>query len=88
MEKGFFTMTATCSQVVVSCLEQAIITDGDISVGPTLSLGLGSQIFLRNGNAVRAQLQDDFILQSRSKTGEFYLKQNVTFSIGYVLLQK
>ena len=69
-------------------IEQAFMPDGDISLGPTLSLGLGSRIFLRNGNALRAQLRDDLILQSRSKTGEFYLKQNVTFSIGYVLLQK
>lgn len=72
-------------------LEQSIIpseeSNGlDLSLSPTATLGVGSRIFLANGSTVRVQLRDDFLLQRREKTKDtqaFYLKQNITISVGY-----
>ena len=71
-------------------IEQTFMEDGDVSVAPGLSIGLGARVFLPNGNAIRVQLRDDILFQSRAKTTEvqgFYLKQNAVLSVGYVFFQ-
>jgi outer membrane beta-barrel protein len=69
-------------------VEESFMPDTDFSYGPTMSIGLGSRIFLSSGSILRIQLRDDFVLQSRAKTAEtqgLYLKQNMTLSIGYTI---
>jgi len=67
-------------------IEESFMDDVDFAFGPTLALGLGSRIFLSNGTILRIQMRDDIFVQQRAKTTEvqgFYLKQNLTFSVGY-----
>ena len=71
-------------------VEQAFMQDGSISVAPGISIGAGARVFLPNGSAIRIQLRDDILFQGRSKTAEvqgFYLKQNMSISVGYVFLK-
>ena len=71
-------------------VEQTFMEDGDISVAPGISIGAGARVFLPNGNALRFQIRDDILFQSRAKTAEvqgFYLKQNAVLSVGYVFFQ-
>ena len=70
-------------------LESSLIPTGDlsrISVAPTVSVGVGSRIFLSPKSAIRIELRDDVLLQPRSLTGRLYLKQNVNLTAGFTLL--
>ena len=67
-------------------VEQSFLPDKDLSLAPTVTLGIGSRIFLANGSTLRIQLRDDFLMQQRAKTVDkqgLYLKQNITLSVGY-----
>jgi outer membrane beta-barrel protein len=67
-------------------VEQSFLPDKDLSFAPTVTLGIGSRIFLANGSTLRVQLRDDFLFQQRAKTIDsqtVYLKQNITLSVGY-----
>ena len=67
-------------------VEQSFLPDKDLSFAPTITMGIGSRIFLANGSTLRVQLRDDFLLQQRAKTVDkqgLYLKQNITLSVGY-----
>ena len=72
-------------------LEQAIMPDGAIAVAPGLGLGIGTRIFLKNGDALRIQIRDDILYQKRVKTVDsqaWFIKQNVSLSVGYVRLKE
>jgi outer membrane beta-barrel protein len=71
-------------------VEQAFMPDKDMAYSPGIAVGVGARVFLEEGRALRIQLRDDFMLQTRDKTIETqgaYLQQNATLSIGYVMLQ-
>ena len=72
-------------------IEQSFMPDKDMSYSPTLSLGLGTRVFLSGGQLIRLQLRDDIMIQSRAKTEDTqgsYFKQNTLVSVGYTLLRK
>lgn len=72
-------------------MEQAFMEDKSMAFAPGVAIGFGARIFLPNKAAIRIQLRDDILLQPRAKTVEsqsFYLKQNTSISVGYVLLNK
>ena len=72
-------------------VEQAIIPDKDLSFGPTASVGVGARVFLSSESALRIQIRDDIIVQSREKTADsrgVFIKQNVALTVGYVRLKK
>ncbi len=72
-------------------VEQAIMPDNDLSFGPTAGLGLGARVFLSQESALRIQLRDDILIQSREKTTDsrgVFVKQNVALTVGYVRLKK
>ena len=72
-------------------IEQSFMPDKDMSYSPTLSLGLGTRVFLSGGQLIRLQLRDDIMIQSRAKTEDTqgsYFKQNALVSVGYTLLRK
>lgn len=67
-------------------IEQSFLPDKSMAFSPTVSLGLGSRIFLPNGSTLRVQVRDDVLFQKRSKTVDsqtFYPKQNIMVSVGY-----
>ena len=72
-------------------VEQAILPDNTLAFGPTVGLGIGARIFLSSESALRIQLRDDVLVQSRVKTADskgVFIKQNVALTVGYVRLKK
>ena len=72
-------------------VEQAMMPDGALAFAPTIGFGIGTRIFLANGDAIRIQIRDDVLYQNRIKTTDsqgWFIKQNVGISVGYVRLQE
>jgi outer membrane beta-barrel protein len=72
-------------------VERAFMPDASIAIAPTLGLGIGTRIFLKDGGALRIQIRDDLLYQQRVKTLDsqgWFLKQNVSLSVGYVRLKE
>ena len=72
-------------------IEQAFLPDGAINIAPTVGFGIGTRIFLKNGDALRIQIRDDVLYQKRIKTMDsqgYFIKQNVGLSVGYIRLQE
>ncbi|MEE2751957.1 MAG: hypothetical protein VX519_11045 [Myxococcota bacterium] len=65
--------------LVASALER-------LSFAPTVGVGLGVRVFLHNGNALRVELRDDWMLQHRGGSDTWALKQNVGLHIGYAAI--
>ncbi len=72
-------------------VEQAIMPDNDLAFGPTAGVGIGARVFLSEASALRIQIRDDILIQSREKTTDsrgVFVKQNVALTVGYVRLKK
>lgn len=63
-------------------LEQSIIPGGGISLAPTLSLGVGSRVWVGQNLAFRMEVRDDLLIQRRQLTESTHLKQNVALTFG------
>jgi len=71
--------------------EQAMMPDASGNVAPALGLGVGARIFLKNGRALRIQIRDDLLWQTRVKTEDtqsHFLKQNVGLTVGYTFFKE
>lgn len=68
-------------------LEQAMMPDGTTTFSPGAGLGVGMRFFLGNGSLIRVQLRDDLLAQKRAKTEDWFLKQNVSLSVGFSKLK-
>jgi len=66
--------------------EQSIIEGGGSALGPTLSPGIGSRLFLSRSTALKAEFRDDLMLQRRSLTETTAFKQNASVTVGFTLL--
>jgi hypothetical protein len=69
-------------------IEESVIplSEGAIAVGPTVSVGVGSRMWLAERTALKLELRDDFQLQSRSVTESTHLKQNANIILGVTML--
>lgn len=63
-------------------LEQSIIPAGGIGISPTVSLGVGSRLWLGENLAFRMELRDDILLQRRQLTSTTHIKQNLGITFG------
>ena len=68
-------------------LEQAMMPDGTMSFSPGGGLGVGMRFFLGDGKVIRIQLRDDLLAQKRAKTDDWFLKQNVSLTVGFSKLK-
>lgn len=68
-------------------LEQAMMPDGTMTFSPGGGVGVGMRFFLGDGNIIRVQLRDDLLAQKRAKTEDWFLKQNVSLSVGFSKLK-
>jgi len=68
-------------------LEQAMMPDGSTTFSPGAGLGVGMRFFLGEGRVIRVQLRDDFLAQNRVKTEDWFLKQNVSLTVGFSKLK-
>jgi len=67
-------------------LEQSVIAGGGSALGPTLSPGIGTRLFLSRSAALRAEFRDDLMLQRRQLTETTAFKQNANVTLGLTLL--
>ncbi len=67
-------------------LESSILPGGGTPIAPTLSPGIGLRLFLNQGTALRTELRDDLMLQSRALTGNMAFKQNANVTVGLTFL--
>jgi outer membrane beta-barrel protein len=66
--------------------EQSVIPAGGFAVAPTLSLGLGTRIFMKENTALRIEFRDDLLLEYRALTETMHFKQNANIMVGFSLL--
>ncbi len=67
-------------------VESSVIPAGGLAIAPTLSPGLGMRFFVGEKLAIRAEFRDDLLLEYRSITESFALKQNANVSLGVSIL--
>ena len=67
-------------------LEQSVLPDGSITLAPTLSPGIGSRVFLGKNTTARVELRDDILLENRSITQSWHIKQNANVTFGLTFL--
>ncbi len=71
-------------------LEQSVIQGGGITVAPTVALGVGMRLFVKEGLAVRFAVRDDLLVEYRALTSSWRFKQNagVTLGVNFFLGKK
>jgi outer membrane beta-barrel protein len=67
-------------------MEQSVIPAGGFAIAPTLSLGVGSRIFLSENTALRLEFRDDMLVEYRQLTESMHFKQNANLLIGLSML--
>ncbi len=67
---------------------QSILPDHAIGVGPTLSPGVGTRVFLGRNSALRVELRDDLLLERRSIVEVWKFKQNANLTVGLTVLSR
>lgn len=67
---------------VGATLEQSVLPAADIAIAPSLGLGIGTQIWLQENMALRAELRDDLMLEFRKQSGTAGFKQNAGVIVG------
>jgi outer membrane beta-barrel protein len=67
-------------------LEQSVIPKGGIAVAPTVSLGVGTRFFWGERYAIRVELRDDALIESRKLTNTVHFKQNANLTVGFTML--
>lgn len=63
-------------------LEQSVFPSADIVVAPGLAVGLGTRIFVGPDTAVRFEIRDNVMYESRVQSQTSGIKQNVALSVG------
>jgi outer membrane beta-barrel protein len=66
-------------------LEQSVFPSGEITVAPTLPIGIGTRIFLSENLALRAELRDGLMAEYRAQSATWGFKQNVGITVGVSL---
>jgi outer membrane beta-barrel protein len=73
---------------VGATLEQSVFPGGELTVSPTLPVGIGTRVFVNPNTALRFELRDNLMYEYRaqSQTGAF--KQNAAVTVGLSLFGK
>jgi outer membrane beta-barrel protein len=67
-------------------LEQSLLPPGDITVSPTLPVGVGTRLYLSKTSLLRLELRDSMLVEYRSQSDTWGFKQNVGIGVGISLL--
>lgn len=68
--------------------EQSVIPAGGFAIAPTLSLGVGSRLFMNENTAIRVEFRDDLLLEYRKLTETMHFKQNANVIVGISMLSR
>ncbi|MFN7146617.1 MAG: hypothetical protein ACK4YP_22780, partial [Myxococcota bacterium] len=63
-------------------LEQSVFPSGEITVAPTVPLGIGARVFLNPDTALRVELRDNLMTEYRAQSQTWGFKQNAAVSVG------
>ena len=63
-------------------VEQSVLPSADLAFAPTLPLGVGARIWLKDDTALRVELRDQLMVEKRVQSGTTAFKQNVVVSVG------
>ncbi len=69
-------------------IEQSVIPDGGLGIGPTISPGIGGRFFLGENTALKVELRDDCLFEYRQLTDSLEFKQNANVTVGLAMLGK
>jgi outer membrane beta-barrel protein len=67
---------------VGATLEQSVLPSADITVAPTIPVGIGTRIFLGPSTALRFELRDNMLIESRKQSQTTAFKQNAAVTVG------
>jgi outer membrane beta-barrel protein len=67
---------------VGATLEQSVFPSAEITVAPTLPVGIGTRIFLNPNTALKFELRDNLMAEYRAQSQTWAFKQNVAVSAG------
>ncbi len=67
---------------VGATLEQSVFPSAEITVAPTLPIGIGARVFVKENMAVRVELRDNLMTEYRVQSGTWGFKQNAAFTVG------
>lgn len=67
-------------------LETSILPGGGTPIAPTVSPAAGMRLFVSPVSALRLELRDDLMLQSRALTSTMEFKQNANLTLGFTML--
>lgn len=65
-------------------LEQSVFPSAEITVAPTLPIGVGARWWMSNKLALRTELRDNMMVEYRAQSQSFGFKQNVAMTVGLV----
>lgn len=63
-------------------LEQSVFPSGEITIAPTIPIGVGARVYLNPNTALRVELRDNLMVENRVQSGTWAFKQNAAFSVG------
>ncbi|MFZ5477183.1 MAG: outer membrane beta-barrel domain-containing protein [Myxococcota bacterium] len=67
---------------VGATLEQSVLPSADLVFAPTIPVGIGTRVFLSQNTALRAELRDNLMIESRKQSATTAFKQNVAITVG------
>ena len=70
---------------VGATLEQSVFPSADITVAPTVPVGVGARVFVNEKTAVRVELRDSLLAEYRAQSATWGLKQNAAVTVGLSL---
>ena len=71
---------------VGASVEQSVIPEGGMTIGPTVSPGIGGRFFLGKNTALKVEVRDDLILEYRKLLDAWDFKQNANVTVGLAFL--
>ena len=66
-------------------VEQSVLPGGGLALSPTISLGLGARIHVKEGRALRLELREDVFAQRRRLTDSTHLAHNTNLMVGWTM---
>jgi outer membrane beta-barrel protein len=73
---------------VGATLEQSVFPSADITIAPTVPVGIGTRIWLKDNLALRVEIRDNVMVEHRKTSDTVAMKQNVAVSVGLAFLNK
>jgi outer membrane beta-barrel protein len=67
---------------VGATLEQSVLPAAQVTVAPTIPLGIGTRVWVGQNLAVRGELRDNLMIEHRAQTDTTAFKQNVAITLG------